>query len=107
MSGVVVAGHVRVPAEHRDQAIRGYRALTEAARRAPGCRDLSIAADPIDPDRVVICEIWETEEELAAWRRVAPPPEIPEGFEVYDVQMWEYVVATRREPFSGPFDRDS
>ncbi len=55
---VVVAGHCRFPAEHRDAALAGYRTLIEAARRAPGCIDLSITADPIDPERIDICEIW-------------------------------------------------
>jgi len=37
-------------------------------------------------------------EQLAAWRRQAPPPDLPEGVEMLDVAMAEYVVAVRREP---------
>src|SRR4029450_2297829 len=40
---------------------------------------------------------------LRATRRVATPgaaPDLPEGVEMLDVAMAEYVVAVRREPFS-------
>jgi hypothetical protein len=43
-------------------------------------------------------------EHLAAWRRQAPPPDLPEGVEVLDAAMAAYVVAVRREPFSGRSD---
>ena len=98
---VVVAGHCRFPAEHRDAALAGYRTLIEAARRAPGCIDLSIAADPIDPERIDICEIWAGEEHLDAWRRKAPHPKVPRGVQATELEVWEYVVANRRAPFSG------
>jgi len=98
---VVVAGHCRFPAEHRDAALAGYRTLIEAARRAPGCVDLSITADPIDPERIDICEIWAGEVQLNAWRRKAPHPKVPRGVKATDLDVWEYVVATRRAPFAG------
>jgi hypothetical protein len=47
---------------------------------------------------------------LRATRRVAtqaPPPDLPEGVEMLDVAMAEYVVAVRREPFSGRYDQAS
>jgi hypothetical protein len=37
-----------------------------------------------------VFEIWYIEEELAAWRREAPPPDLPDDVEILDVQMWEY-----------------
>jgi hypothetical protein len=46
-------------------------------------------------------------EQLAAWRRQAPPPDLPEGVELLDVAMAEDVVAVRREPFSGRSDQAS
>ncbi|MFZ2527776.1 MAG: antibiotic biosynthesis monooxygenase family protein [Rhodococcus sp. (in: high G+C Gram-positive bacteria)] len=98
---VVVAGHCRFPAEHRDAALAEYHTLVEAARRAPGCIDLSITADPIDPERIAICEIWAGEEHLNAWRRTAPHPKAPRGVKATDLEVWEYVVANRRAPFSG------
>jgi hypothetical protein len=44
-------------------------------------------------------------EHLAAWRRQALPPGLPEGVEMLDVAMAGYVVAVRREPFSGLSDQ--
>jgi hypothetical protein len=41
------------------------------------------------------------------WRRQAPPPDLPEGVEMLDVAMAAYVVAVRREPFSGLYDQAS
>jgi hypothetical protein len=47
---------------------------------------------------------------LRATRRVATPgapPDLPEGVEMLDVAMAEYVVAVPREPFSGLSDQAS
>jgi hypothetical protein len=44
---------------------------------------------------------------LVAERRQTPPPDLPEGVEMLDVAMAEYVVAVRREPFSGLYDQPS
>jgi hypothetical protein len=41
------------------------------------------------------------------WRRQAPPPDLPEGVEMPDAAMAEYVVAVRREAFSGLYDQAS
>ena len=37
----------------------------------------------------------------------SPPPDLPEGVEMLDVAMAAYVVAVRREPFSGLYDQAS
>jgi hypothetical protein len=47
---------------------------------------------------------------LRATRRVATrgaAADLPEGVEMLDVAMAAYVVAVRREPFSGRYDRAS
>ena len=44
---------------------------------------------------------------LRATRRVATPPDLPEGVEVLDVAMAEDVVAVPRDPFSGLYDQAS
>lgn len=47
---------------------------------------------------------------LRATRRVATPgaaADLPEGVEMLDVAMAAYVVAVRREPFSGRYDQAS
>ena len=43
---------------------------------------------------------------LVAERGVSPP-DLPEGVDMLDVAMAEYVVAVRREPFSGLHDQAS
>lgn len=42
------------------------------ARRAQGCRDFVVAADPIEPERVNVYEEWDSEEELESFRGAGP-----------------------------------
>ena len=39
-----------------------------SARKAPGCHDFVVAADPLEPDRVNVYEEWASEQELLAFR---------------------------------------
>lgn len=43
-----------------------------AARRAPGGGDFIVAADPIEADRVDVCEEWESDAALEAFRGAEP-----------------------------------
>jgi len=68
-----------VTPEHREEHLASLTDLIGRARAAPGCLDLVIAADPLEPGRVNIMEQWESEEHLAEWRAVAnPPPPVTE-----------------------------
>jgi quinol monooxygenase YgiN len=71
---VIVAGWCIVDAKRRDEAVESFKALVLRARRAPGCLDLSITADPVDSNRVNIFELWQSERNLKAWRAVAKHP---------------------------------
>jgi quinol monooxygenase YgiN len=71
---VIVAGWCTVDPKKRDEAVESFKALVLRARRAPGCLDLSITADPVDPNRVNIFELWQSEGDLKAWRAVAKHP---------------------------------
>jgi hypothetical protein len=46
------------------------------ARQQDGCLDLSIAADPVDHERINIFECWRDPLSLKAWRKVARGPRI-------------------------------
>lgn len=49
---VIVAGKLYVDPQDRDRFVEGHRCIMKAARRHPGCLDLSISADPVEPGRV-------------------------------------------------------
>jgi quinol monooxygenase YgiN len=95
---LIIAGHYFVDAAQREAYVDAFRDLVQRARAAPGCLDVAITADPVDPRRVNNYERWESEEALAAFRAIADPPEL--DVEMLDIQMSKFHID--RE--SGPFD---
>jgi quinol monooxygenase YgiN len=71
---IIVAGWYTVAPEHRDKVVESHTDLVGRARKAEGNLDLAISADPVDPARVNMFELWESDEALNAWRAVANPP---------------------------------
>ena len=49
---IIVSGRITVVPGHRDVYVAGSIPAMVEARRAPGCLDFVVAADPIEPDRV-------------------------------------------------------
>ena len=95
---MIVAGFATLHPDDRDTYVAGFRGLVRAACDAPGCIDVTITADSVHPGRVNIFELWAGQDELDAWRGVAPAPDVDIPFEIG--LMKEYVVASSREPFS-------
>ena len=78
---LIVAGHLQVAADQRSTYLDLVQRVTEMSRRAPGCLDFVQAPDPLEPDRIVVYERWESEEDLLAFRRSDPgggPLDLPE-----------------------------
>ncbi|MFG7940369.1 putative quinol monooxygenase [Streptomyces cacaoi] len=94
---VIVAGKVYVDPEDRDRFIEGHHPIVEAARSHPGCLDLSIAPDPIEPGRVNNFEYWESQEALDAFRATAPRPSV--SVEIKKDQVLKHVVSYTGPPF--------
>lgn len=46
------------------------------ARRASGCRDFVVAADPLEPGRVNVHEEWDSETAPEAFRGEGPGPDL-------------------------------
>jgi quinol monooxygenase YgiN len=64
---IAIIGHLDVDPEARDRLVESTAALQQAtARDEPGCVVYTIAADPTDPGRISIVELWETAEALDA-----------------------------------------
>ncbi|MBD9488542.1 antibiotic biosynthesis monooxygenase [Ensifer sp. T173] len=58
-------------------------------RGAVGCLDLSISEDSVDPSRVNMMELWESEAALRAWRKIAKPPKTDVKFDAGNVRKHE------------------
>lgn len=71
---LMIAGHVTVDVARRGEFVEAHADLVRRARAYPGCLDLSIAGDAVDPARINLMELWESEEILAAWRKACNPP---------------------------------
>ena len=94
---LIIAGHYLVDAAQRDAYVEAYRDLVTRARAAPGCFDVAITADTVEPDRVNMYERWQDEETLAAFRAVASPP--PLDVEMFAVQVSKFSVDREADPF--------
>lgn len=69
---LIVAGHLLVSADKREEYLTVANEATRLARNAPGCLAFVQAADPLEADRIVIYECWESEHELIAFRSSDP-----------------------------------
>ena len=74
MTMVIIAGHATVNTPDRDRYVTGHQNLVRRARQAPGCLDVAITADPLDPGRVNVFERWESRKHLDEWRAAAKAP---------------------------------
>ncbi|PYM17993.1 MAG: antibiotic biosynthesis monooxygenase [Candidatus Rokuibacteriota bacterium] len=81
----IVAGRMYVRLGQREAFLASSRGAVIEARRAAGCRDFVVAADPIDPDRVNVYEEWDSDTQLEAFRGAGPGPELIRVIERADV----------------------
>ncbi|MDA2814874.1 antibiotic biosynthesis monooxygenase [Nocardiopsis sp. RSe5-2] len=65
---LIIAGHITVDPEDREDYLRGCADIVEQARKAEGCLDFSLSADLVDPERIDIYERWESDAHLATFR---------------------------------------
>ncbi|WP_432944483.1 putative quinol monooxygenase [Kribbella sp. CA-253562] len=94
---LIIAGHAQVAPERRDEYVAAHVDLVRRARQAPGCRDVAMTADSLDPGRVNLFELWDSQETLDAWRAVASAPNTGIEFTAGDIQLYD--VAGVRPPF--------
>lgn len=87
---VIVAGHITVEPQQRESYLAGCVSIVERARRAPGCLDVAICADLVDPGRVNIFERWESQDAVDTFRASGAdteqrPPMLTTSVHEYDV----------------------
>jgi quinol monooxygenase YgiN len=86
---LIVSGSIYVDASGRDAFVDASRDAVVQARRAPGCLDFVVAADPVEPDRVNVYERWESEAELEAFRGDGPGPDLTSDIRRAEVSRYE------------------
>ena len=93
----IIAGYVIVDEGERDVFVRDHRDLIGRARAAPGCLDVAITADPVDPRRINNYERWDSWDAIEAWRARAAAPDT--GITFHETEVMAYEVASTRPPF--------
>lgn len=93
----IIAGYVTVDQDERDAFVEAHRDLITRAREAPGCLDVAITADPVDPRRIYNYERWDSWDAIEAWRARADAPDT--GITMHDVEVTAFEVASSRPPF--------
>lgn len=93
---LIIAGHVHVAPERRDTLVGMFEGLVRRARAAPGCLDVAITADSVDPGRINNFERWESQDHLDKWRAVAHPEM---GDEIVTVDVSLFDASNERSPF--------
>lgn len=92
---LIVSGRIYITKGQRETFLAVSKESIIAARRALGCRDFVVAADPVEPDRVNIYEEWDSADLLEAFRGEGPSDRLIKLIEHADVRR--HVVAS-----SGP-----
>ena len=92
---LIVAGHLIVDADQREDYLRGCVAVVRQARSARGCLDFAISADLTDPERINIFERWESQDAVEMFRGSGPSDE--QGAQIRSAAMAEYVVDGTRQ----------
>ena len=64
MAIVIVQGEFSINPDERDRFVETSIASMRSSREEEGCLEYVIAADPLDPERVVLSERWESMDHL-------------------------------------------
>ena len=71
-ASVIVAGHLTIDPERRDEYLRTCEAVVRTARSADGCVDFALGADLVDATRINVFERWRDRPALEAFRDQGP-----------------------------------
>ena len=94
---LIVAGHLVVDPQDRDDYLSGCVEVVRQARRAAGCLDFSISADLLEPGRINVFERWESQAAVDAFRGSGPSDD--QGAAIQAGSVAEYDVGGERSLF--------
>ena len=95
---IIIAGTLTLAVDDRERYLAAVAGVAPAARQAPGCLDFVQAADPVDPERIVIFERWESDEDLERFRTSGGPDEQSEVPPLQDADVRKYRIASVEDP---------
>lgn len=88
---VIVAGKIIVKPGQRDEFMTRSMPAVVAARQAVGCDDFSVSTDPVEENRVNICEKWSSRQTMFAFRESGPDDDLFSLIESIDVMEYQVV----------------
>lgn len=94
---IILAGYVYVNSSERDRYITAFMHYTKRTRQAPGCRDVAISPDPVEPTRVNIFELWDSKSQMERYRVQTVVPN--SGVEIHGGTLQEFLIESVRNPF--------
>ena len=93
---IIVAGVLHVDPADRDRYLAAVHDVTRQARSAPGCLDFVQAADPVEADRILVYERWESDEDLHRFRDAGGPElQLPQ---IRDADVHKYRISGVEQP---------
>ena len=72
---IVVSGQLFVDPSDRAEYLDACVEVARLARAAPGCLDFHLSADPLEPGRINIFELWASVGAAEAFRGTGPSDE--------------------------------
>ena len=91
---VIVAGHLVVDPQQRDDYLSGCAEVVRRARRSAGCLDFAISADLLEPGRINVFERWASRAAVEAFRGNGPSDD--QGAAIQSGTVIEYDVDGER-----------
>ena len=95
---LIVAGHLQIAPDARDNYLAIALEATRLARDASGCLEFVQAPDPLTPDRIFVYERWESEEALLTFRNTEPDPDTPDLPELIGADVKRYEISSVGPP---------
>ncbi len=93
---LIIAGWLQVERAVRDGYVADCVAVVQQARTTPGCLDFAITADPIEPNRVLVYERWESDEQLETFRGSGPSD--AQAAQIHDAHVRKYRISSTEDP---------
>jgi quinol monooxygenase YgiN len=93
---LIVSGKIYVDPAARTQYLADCVQIVEQARATGGCFDFTLSADLVEPGRINIYELWDTDEQLQRFRGSGPSDR--QNAEILDAEVAKYRISAVEAP---------
>ncbi|MBW8826081.1 MAG: antibiotic biosynthesis monooxygenase [Acidobacteria bacterium] len=94
----IVTGVFQLDPSDVDAFLESRKAAMKNSRAEKGCLEYVMAADPLDPGRVILSERWESRADLdahiAAMRSAPPEPDAAPPVKMISREVWRFEVVS-------------